>query len=125
MPYLDNLFGAHINRLDRSMDRATQRQAMLMENLANVNTPNYKRQDMDFNIALQDEIDRQNGVDRSQLARSGGSVGNASSLRSDGNNVDLEFEVLSITETEQRYDLLTDMTGKYFQGLKNAIREGR
>jgi len=125
VPYLDNLFGAHINRLDRSMDRATQRQAMLMENLANVNTPNYKRQDMDFNIALQDEIDRQNGVDRSQLARSGGSAGNASSLRSDGNNVDLEFEVLSITETEQRYDLLTDMTGKYFQGLKNAIREGR
>lgn len=125
MPYLDNLFGAHINRLDRSMDRAAQRQAMLMENLANVNTPNYKRQDMDFNIALQDEIDRQNGVDRSQLARGGGSVGNASSLRSDGNNVDLEFEVLSITETEQRYELLTDMTGKYFQGLKNAIREGR
>lgn len=107
------------------MDRATQRQSMLMENLANVNTPNYKRKDMDFNIALQDEIARQNGVDRSQLARGGGSVGNASSLRSDKNNVDLEFEVLSITETEQRYDLLTDMTGKYFQGLKNAIREGR
>ncbi len=125
MPYLDNLFGSHINRLDRSMDRATQRQSMLMENLANVNTPNYKRKDMDFNIALQDEIARQNGVDRSQLARGGGSVGNASSLRSDKNNVDLEFEVLSITETEQRYDLLTDMTGKYFQGLKNAIREGR
>ena len=107
------------------MDRTTQRQSMLMENLANVNTPNYKRQDMDFNIALQDEMDRQNGVDRSQLARGGGSIGNASSIRPDGSNVDLEYEVLSITETEQRYDLLTDMTAKYFQGLKNAIREGR
>lgn len=125
MPYLDNLFGSHLNRLDRSMDRTTQRQSMLMENLANVNTPNYKRQDMDFNIALQDEMDRQNGVDRSQLARGGGSIGNASSIRPDGSNVDLEYEVLSITETEQRYDLLTDMTAKYFQGLKNAIREGR
>ncbi len=125
MPYLDNLFGSHLNRLDRSMDRTTQRQSMLMENLANVNTPNYKRQDMDFNIALQDEMDRQNGVDRSQLARGGGSIGNASSIRPDGSNVDLEYEVLSITETEQRCDLLTDMTAKYFQGLKNAIREGR
>jgi flagellar basal-body rod protein FlgB len=50
---------------------------------------------------------------------------NDSSLRLDGNNVDVEREVMSIAETEHRFNALTEMTSRYFSGLKSVIREGR
>ena len=115
MPILDNLFGPRLNNLQTALDRTSQRQALLTNNLANVNTPGYQRQDMDFNITLQEEMDRP----EMGGAQSGGRV------RLDGNGVDLEKEVMSIAETETRYQALTDMTVDYFSNLKNVIREGK
>jgi flagellar basal-body rod protein FlgB len=91
---------------------------MLMTNVANVNVPGYKRQDLDFNILL-DEA-QQETRDRMADRRA-----TRSSLRNDGNNVDMEREVFSIAETDLRYQALTDMTTRFFSGLRNVIREGR
>ena len=49
----------------------------------------------------------------------------AKDTRVDGNSVDLEKEVTAISETELRYDMLSEMTGRFFSGLKNVIREGK
>lgn len=117
MPYLDNLFGSQLGNLHSALDRASQRQALLTNNLANVNTPGYKRRDLDFNITLQNELDRP-GIQ--PLGREGGAA-----IRLDGNGVDLEKEVMSLAETELRFQALTDMTSNYFANLKNVIREGK
>jgi flagellar basal-body rod protein FlgB len=117
VPLLDNLFGPHINDLQNALGRASQRHALLTNNLANVNTPGYKRRDMDFDITLQEEMGRPNMT--AGASQSGGA------MRLDGNGVDLEKEVMSIAETEMRYQALTDMTAGYFAGLKNVIREGK
>lgn len=94
-----------------------------MNNLANVNTPGYKRQDSDFNILLEDSMDN---FDELVAKRSrGGHRESKSSLRLDGNNVDMEYEVMSIAVTENRYSTLTELTSRYFSGLKSVIREGR
>src|SRR3954464_13924267 len=98
------------------MDRATLRHSLLTNNLANVNTPGYKRKDLDFNITLNDAKSKFRFRDQE-----GGPVTDNSSIRMDGNNVDLEHEVMSISETELRYQALTDMTAKYFSGLKAVI----
>lgn len=50
---------------------------------------------------------------------------NNGSVRLDGNSVDLENEVLSMTETQLRYELLSEMTSRHFRGLKDVIKEGR
>ncbi len=55
----------------------------------------------------------------------GGVQQNNGSVRIDGNSVDLENEVLSITETQLRYEALTEMTSRYFRGLQEVIKEGR
>ncbi len=117
MPILDNLFGPQVNNLQNALGRASQRHALLTNNLANVNTPGYQRRDIDFNITLQEEMDRPD--------QSSGGTSAGGAMRLDGNGVDLEKEVMSLTETELRYQALTDMTGNYFSGLKNVIREGR
>lgn len=117
MPMLDNLFHPQLNNLTRALQRTRDRQGMLMANLANVNTPGYKRQDIDFAIELDRAEDRRTPA-QDRMARS-------TANRVDGSTVDLEAEVFGLAETELRYRTLTEMTTRYFSGLKNVIREGR
>ena len=122
MSYLDNLFGPQADRLSRAMSKTAQRQSLLVNNLANVNTPGYKRKDIDFNILLESSMDN---FDQVVANRSHGAMrAEDSSLRTDGNNVDMEYEVMSIATTEQRFNTLTELTSRYYSGLKNIIREG-
>ena len=125
VPILDNLFGPHMNNVAQAMSRASQRHSLLSGNLANVNTPGYKRRDLDFSIALEQEMGRPSILDKWQQERSVTKGEGGGSLRLDGNNVDMEKEVMAIAETELRYQALSDMAAQYFAGLKNVIREGR
>lgn len=122
MQILNNLFGAHTRNLGRSLDRVSLRQSVLSGNLSNINTPGYKRRDVDFGIELETANDRLTlGV-----RNSGSGVRiDPGALRVDGNGVDLEKEVLALTENELRYQTLTQMTRGYFRGLKNVIKGGR
>lgn len=113
---IDRLFSPHLANLQNALGRTSQRQGLLTNNLANINVPGYKRQDVDFGITLQQEMGRQiDGMPRQDQG----------SVRVDGSSVDLEKEVFAMSETDLRYQLLTDMTSKYFSGLKNVIKEGR
>ncbi len=123
MAYLDNLFGPHAGNLNRALNKTSERQSLLMKNLANVNKPGYKREDMDFSIMLDEKMDEFDTMVAERSLKSKRS--SESSLRPDKNNVDLEMEVMSIAETEARFNALTELTGRYFSGLKNVIREGR
>jgi len=98
---------------------------MLTGNLANANTPGYKRKDMDFNIVLDAELHPSDVRMQEMRDRQAQMRSDRSSIRLDGSNVDMEREVMSLAETELRYQALTDMTASYFSGLKNVIREGR
>jgi flagellar basal-body rod protein FlgB len=122
---LDNLFGPHMDYVGQAMGRATQRQSLLTANLANVNTPGYKRQDLDFNIILEREMHAPRTRMQEMLQRGKMQIKQDGSLRVDGNNVDMEKEVMAIAETELRYQALSDMAAQYFAGLKNVIKEGR
>jgi flagellar basal-body rod protein FlgB len=117
------MMGPHAGHLNGALDKTSQRQQLLMENMANVNVAGYKRRDTDFHIALQNELTEFDqtfpGSSRSSVVQATGS------LRVDGNGVDMEKEVVSIAETELRYQTLTELTSRYFSGLRNVIREGR
>lgn len=121
---LERLFGPKLDNLNLALDRSSKRQSLLTANLANVNTPGYKRRDLDFNLAL-DELSQTGDTPAKQAMRDRVVTQSGTRLRQDGNNVDLEREVFAIAETEMRYQVLTDLTNRYFSGLKNAIREGR
>jgi len=119
---LDGLFGSHLGNLERSLDRTTLRQGLIANNIANVNTPGYKRKDVDFGI----ELNKSMGDSGTQLIGNDADIKTTyGSNRRDGNSVDLEGEVVHMAETENRYRLLSEMTTRYFNGLKSVIREGR
>ncbi len=126
MPILDNLFGPNVRNYQRALDRATQRNSVLAGNLANVDTPGYKRRDMDFAIQLEDAQGELEGSPLAAIkAKLNRGYAMGGSVRIDGNSVDLEREVGAIAETELRYNMLTEMTSRYFSNLKTVIREGR
>jgi flagellar basal-body rod protein FlgB len=117
---LGNLFGPQSENYERSLDRLSLRQSVLQGNLANINTPGYKRRDVDFAIELK-QAERLSIGDES-----GGAVTVVpGEIRVDGNGVDLEKEVFQVAENELRYQTMTQMARGYFRGLKNVIREGR
>ncbi len=122
---LDKIFSNALPDLGNALSRATQRQALLTTNLANVNVAGYKRRDIDFHAALQSQM---GGLTQAQLDQKDAQAQAASdavSLRVDGNNVDLEKEMTGIAETDLRYQALTTLTSHYFSGLKSVIREGK
>lgn len=122
MSKLDGLFGSHLGNLERSLDRTSMRQGLIANNIANVNTPGYKRKDVDFGI----ELTKAMGDSGAQLMGNDAEIKiTYGSNRRDGNSVDLEGEVVHMAETENRYRLLSEMTTRYFNGLKSVIREGR
>lgn len=121
---LDRLFGPHVDNLQRALGRTAERHSLLTSNLANLNTPGFKRKDLDFGIAIDRESDRLSKLEQWKRERAE-QAGIATSIRVDGSNVDLEREVFAIAETELRYQALSDMTSQYFSGLKNVIREGK
>ncbi len=119
---LSNLFGPQSENYERSLNRLSQRQSVLSGNLSNINTPGYKRRDMDFAIELK-QAQRGRMLD---LSEEGGAVTvQGGDVRIDGNGVDMEKEVFLLSENELRYQTMTQMTRGYFRGLKNVIREGR
>ncbi len=109
---LDGLFAGGLSNLERGLDRTARRQELLMNNLANVNVPGYKRRDMDFAVALDGEM-------------GGDAFESEGSVRVDDSSVDPEQEAAGIAQMELRFSTLSDLTAGYFSGLKNAIREGR
>lgn len=118
MKILDGLFGSHLDNLTRAMNRTVERQGLVSANLANVDTPNYRRQDIDFGIELSTAS---NGKFGGRAKMSLGSKG----VQRDLNGVNLEAEIVAMAETETRFKLLSDMTARYFTDLHSAIREGR
>lgn len=121
---LERLFGTHAINLERAMDRTTQRHGLLAMNLANVNTPHYRRQDVDFGIVLA-EVEAGPSFTLARNRLRGGIQQFEGPVRVDGNSVNMEQEVAAMAETELRYEALADMTRRYFSGLRDVIREGR
>jgi flagellar basal-body rod protein FlgB len=111
--------------MQRAMTRTTQRHSLLVANLANINTPNYKRKDMDFSITLDNEVNGSQSHLQDVRDAETQRASDGTSIRNDGNNVDLEREVMAISETELHYEALTDMANQYFSVLNNVIREGK
>lgn len=108
------------------MSLATQRQSLLSNNLANLNVPGYKRQDMSFDLSLSEAMGDPESADDSSLREfqnyANQRASDQTSLREDGNNVDLEKESMGIEETQLRFQALSEMAANYFSNIQTALK---
>jgi flagellar basal-body rod protein FlgB len=104
--------------LHAALTGLAQRQRVTADNIANINTPGFLAGKVDFESSLKHAI--RNGESPSI---SGGTV--ARSLQptnTNGNNVNLDEETVTATETGLRYQLaLNALDGKYSL-LRSALR---
>ncbi len=129
-----NLLGRTGSLLHRALDAESLRFQVRAHNLANVNTPGYKRQDVEFETYLTAELDRRGSIGmkrtppRHLTGQNNGAAprivtDNRTTMRLDGNNVDIEQEMVALTETAVRYQVLAEqLTGKLRQ-LRTVISE--
>ena len=121
----------YINVLDRAADASWQRNEAISNNIANVDTPGYKRQDVAFESVLQQALgnnryesmdDKVANVDLSRL-RGRAYLDYANySYRLDGNNVDIENENVMLAENQLKYQGLISSINQEFTNLKTVMK---
>jgi flagellar basal-body rod protein FlgB len=121
--------------LERAMDYAAARAEVLTQNLANVNTPHYKRMDVDFSAILAETMaEKQMPLTRTNSKHLTGTeiiaaaakpriiIDSSTKERFDGNNVNVEFEMAQVTENSLYFQSLSQMWRKEMSKLKMAIQ---
>ncbi len=121
----------YINVLNRAADAAWQRNEAISNNIANVDTPGYKRQDVAFESVLQQALgnnryqsmdDKVANVNLSRL-RGRAYVDYANySYRPDGNNVDIENENVMLAENQLKYQGLISSINQEFTNLQTVMK---
>ena len=121
--------------LGRQMTRAVQRQAVAAGNLANLDTPGYRTQ----SLAFADELDGKLSASPALLATNARHLGGARQVdappdrieaaglqpRRDGNNVQLDRELLAMGRAAGDFQAAQTVLAAKFRLVRYAINEGR
>ncbi len=117
--------------LEKAISGSALRHRAIVSNLSNVNTPNYKRVDVDFKTSLENANKSLKNGDKAKAIeelenfspdiKSDGST----SLRLDGNNVDIDREMSLLAENTLEYNTYITLISKRFNMLENVINEGK
>ncbi|NLL95809.1 MAG: flagellar basal body rod protein FlgB [Clostridiaceae bacterium] len=117
------------NNIERGLDAAWLRNDVISQNIANVDTPGYKRKIVQFEEFLNNEMKTGRiSQGKSRLSADGIRITEdptESSYRSDGNNVDIENEMALLAANSLRYNTMIQRMNGDFQKLKLVIRGGK
>lgn len=125
---------SYINILDKAADAASIRETAISNNIANIDTPGYKRQDVDFEGTLEQVLQKTKygsldnkvkDIRDSQMGRLNVEAYTDSphySYRLDKNNVDPEQESAELASIQIRYSALIDSMGSEFSRIKTVIK---
>ena len=122
---------SYINVLDWAADASWTRETVIGNNIANVDTPGYKRQDVAFEDVLKRELKSskydtlQKAVDNVSLNKLEGRTYTdyaSYSYRLDGNNVDIDTENVELASEQLRYQTLTSAVSNEFTRMNTAMQ---
>jgi len=118
-----------------ALDGLSLRQKVTANNIANVDTPGYKAQQVKFEDQLQqamrDNTEPGLPLQATNAAHLGGDSSKTTltavehqnnTLRNDGNNVDVDVEMTTLAETTIRFQALSQMARMKFTLLKSIIK---
>jgi flagellar basal-body rod protein FlgB len=135
----DHLFGANMNLLERSLNLRSRNQQLIVSNLANLDTPNYKAYKMV--AADQGAAETHQGPRVTMTRTRSGHMAPASpaspdtvpvervadnphAMRGDGNTVELETEMSNLAENTLMYNTATRIVANKFNLLRSVIKGG-
>ncbi len=133
---MERLFGEHIQVMDKVLDLRLQRQNVVMSNIANVTTRNYKPHSLAFEEDLQSAL---NLDARGKMVRTDDchlpSEFDIKGFQGKGlteykprvvhgeDVVDLDKEMAVMAKNTLMYNAITDIMAKQFSGLQGTVQE--
>lgn len=134
---LENILGGGFEVARTALSGLSRRQSAISANVANIDTPGYRRREVDFEGSLKEHL----ALSPAQMETTDGrhftktltqNVGQGSSSttrdviseRNDGNDVSIDEEMLLLVDTQLRYQALSQATGKRISTLRTVIRGG-
>jgi flagellar basal-body rod protein FlgB len=137
----DISFGSTVGMLKNAMDGSAESHQAIASNVANVNTPNYRRTDISFKEALArteasnadpDELALTTTNDR-QIAIGGAeppepfsitsTVDTSQQMRVDGSNVDVDQEMAKLSLNSAYAQTMAQLLQNQFTRIKQSIQE--
>lgn len=127
-----------INILEKALDAAWLRSRAISNNIANVDTPNYKAYRVEFEEILKNAVENRE-IEGYRTHRNHFQIGgfqpeqvqpriernNKTSLREDGNNVDIDTEMANLAKNTVMYQALVEQLMSKLSRIKTTINEGR
>ena len=112
------------NLLEKMMNVSATKHKVIANNIANVNTPGYKRMEVSFedqlSRAIQDVPVAKLTTLQPKIVVSKDKEGSGN-IRNDGNNVNIDSEVTSLLKNTGIYNVYTQLLGKKMEMVKSAI----
>lgn len=132
---LDKLFQSKA-LIHKALDATWKKNEAISDNVANADTPGYKRKDVSFDELLKAAMNKDKAVNILSHPRHipiSSTINdvklriirdyNDTSMRMDGNNVDIDKEMAELAKNSIMYNALAQMSG--YSSLRAAIKEGR
>lgn len=136
---LNQIMGSgEFDYLGRGLKAANLRQEVIANNLANINTPRFKRSEVAFESLLAEELyggqsrgkmplvrthDRHLPIYRGRTrAEAKVELDESTSMRVDDNNVDVDIEMASLAKNQIYYNAMATELGSYIGRLKMVLR---
>lgn len=113
--------------LEKMLDVSSVKHKVIANNIANVNTPGYKKMEVSFADQLEKVLnkDSMNKFDTLQPKIVISKEDSSGTVRNDGNNVDMDKEVSSLVKNTLTYSIYTQLLAKKYEGIKSAIEGSR
>ena len=120
----------YVDVLTKAADSSWTREALIANNIANVDTVGYKRQDIDFQSVLSNELgnckhksldSKIGALDVNELNPQVYTDSSNYSYRLDGNNVDIDNEEVEYASEQLRYEGITAGINNEFNRMKSVI----
>ena len=124
MEMVASLFSSDIyTAVKKMMDVSALRHAAIASNLANVSTPGYKRADVSksFEEELRASMKSRNAHEIAEALPRTEVDALTPSTRADGNNVQIDSELLGLTKNTMNFNVLTDFASGSLKQLRHAI----
>ena len=104
--------------LDSALDGIAQRQRVIADNIANVDTPGYRAVNVDFETSLRAAINSGDFTADVQPAL----LATDTPVGVNGNNVDLRKETMAAVQTQFQYQIMTRATTDRFELMKTVAQ---
>ncbi len=125
--------------LQAALEGLSTRQRTIADNVANVDTPQFKASRVSFETSLKQAIGTndqplpmfkvkdavQGPGDAPTEIKPSVTVESETSRRNDGNNVDVDREMLDLTDTNLRFNAVVSSVSSKLQILRYAINDGK